>query len=75
VYEIAFRLHGSAVQERIWKHVLKSLGDHLGLNSPVNMRKVCVDSTLQWSQIGNVRHNAQLWSLLYLPLSSFRRRK
>ncbi len=75
VYEIAFRLHGSAIQERIWKHVLKSLGDHLGQNSAVNMRKVCVDTTIQWSQTGNVRHNAQLWSLLYLPLVPFRGRK
>jgi len=74
VYEIAFRMHGSAVQERIWKHVLKSLGEHLGQNEPVTVRKVCVDGTLQWSQAANLRYNAQIWSLLYLPVLPFRRR-
>lgn len=73
IYEIAFRFHGAAVQERIWKHVLKSLGDYLGQNSPVDMKKVCVDSHLRWSQVGNARHNAQLWSLLYLAAWPFRR--
>jgi len=75
VYEIAFRVHGSTVQERIWKHVLKSLNEYLGQNGPVKMRKVCVDGTFQWSQVGNIRHNAQIWSLLYLPLLPLRRRK
>jgi len=75
VYEVAFRMHGSAVQERIWKHVLKSLGEHLGQESPVSMKKTCVDDSLQWSQTGNVRYNAQIWSLLYLPLLPFRRKR
>ena len=73
VYEIAFRLHGSKFQEQTWKHVLGSLANHLEVASTVTMRKRCIAPNLQWSQAGNIRHNAQLWTLAYLLIWPFRR--
>jgi len=73
IYEIAFRLHGSKFQEMTWKHVLGSLAKHLDVSSPVTMKKRCVAPNLQWSQVGNIRHNAQLWTLGYLLIWPVRR--
>jgi anti-anti-sigma factor len=73
VYEIAFRLHGAKFQEQTWKHVLGSLAKHLDVASTVTMRKRCIAPNLQWSQAGNIRHNAQLWTLAYLLIWPFRR--
>ena len=73
IYEIAFRLHGSKFQEMTWKHVLGSLARHLDVNVAVTMKKRCVAPNLQWSQMGNIRHNAQLWTLAYLLVWPVRR--
>lgn len=73
IYEIAFRLHGAKFQEMTWKRVLESLARHLDVNSPVTMKKRCVAPDLQWSQVGNIRHNAQLWTLGYLLIWPVRR--
>ena len=73
IYEIAFRLHGSKFQEMTWKQVLGSLARHLDVNSPVTMKKRLIASNLQWSQVGNIRHNAQLWTLGYLLIWPVRR--
>jgi hypothetical protein len=66
IYEIAFRLHGSKFQEMTWKHVLGSLAKYLEVESPVTMKKRLIAPNLQWSQVGNIGHNAQLWTLGYL---------
>lgn len=65
VYEIAFRLAGSSLQENIWRHVLLSLANYFGVTASVELNKVCIDPRLRWSEIGNVRHNAQIHTLLY----------
>src|SRR5919112_1268480 len=73
IYEIAFRIVGSTAQERIWTHVLKSLGAHFGVNEPVTLEKVCVDPRLQWSQVKNVWQNAGARSMLYTMVGLGRR--
>lgn len=73
LYEIAFRLHGSKFQEMTWKHVLRSLAKHLDVDAPVTMKKRCVAPDLQWSQAGNIRYNAQIWTLAYVLVWPFRR--
>lgn len=73
IYEIAFRLHGSEFQEMTWKHVLGSLAKHLDVDAPVTMKKKCVAPNLQWSQVGNIRHNAQMWTLAHLVIWPIRR--
>lgn len=73
IYEIGFRIVGSTAQERIWTHVLKSLAAHFGVNEPVTLEKVCVDPTLQWSQVKNVWQNAGARSMLYTMVGLGRR--
>jgi anti-anti-sigma factor len=73
IYEIAFRLHGSKFQEQTWMHVLGSLARHLDVNSQPTMKKRVIAPKMQWSQVGNIRHNAQLWTLAYLLIWPIRR--
>lgn len=73
VYEIAFRFVGAKLQENIWRHVLTSLAAHFKLTAAVEVTKTCIDPRLQWSQIGNVRHNAQMHTLIYIVTAPFRK--
>jgi anti-anti-sigma factor len=77
VYETAFRLVGSKFQERIWRHVLGSMATHLGVEATVDVQKACIDAKLQWSEVGNLWHNAQIRTVLYVvttwPLRSIRK--
>ncbi len=65
IYEAAFRVVGSTVQEKIWRHVLTALANFYGINAPVQLTKTLVDPKLQWSQAKNVWHNAQIRTLVY----------
>lgn len=74
IYEIGFALGGSGAQEAIWRHVLLSLAAHHGVtDQPVHFEKQCVDRQVQWNQVGNIRHNAAIRSLLYALGRPFRR--
>ena len=73
IYEIAFRLHGSKFQEQTWMHVLESLAKHLDVKGSLTMKKRLIAPNLQWSQAGNIRYNAQLWTLGYLLVWPVRR--
>ena len=73
VYEIAFRLAGSKLQQQIWSHVLESLLRHIGSNAPVEVTPVCLDTRLKWTKIFNVFANAQIWSMIYLPVILMRK--
>jgi hypothetical protein len=65
LYELAFRLVGSKMQDRIWTHVLSSLAAHWGVEAQVQLEKVLLDPKVQWSRAGNVWHNAQIRTVLY----------
>jgi hypothetical protein len=73
LYEIGFRLFGSAEQEKIWAHVLTSLAARFGVDEGVQLERVCVDPNLQWSQVGNVWRNASARSLLHAVAARARR--
>ena len=76
-YEIAFRVAGSSLQESIWRHVLVSLAKYYKVDPHVELVKACVDPRLQWSEIGNIRHNAQMHTAIYtvtLPIRWLLRR-
>jgi hypothetical protein len=75
MYELGFRLFGSRMQEQIWNHVLEQLAASYGLSAPVRTSITCVDPHVQWSQAGNIWHNAILRSLLGAPFRVFRRRR
>lgn len=68
VYEAAFHLIGSRIQNRIWIHVLTSLAAHLGVPADITIDRTCVDPRIQWAHAGNVRLNAQIGTLLYEPV-------
>jgi hypothetical protein len=69
IYELAFRVAGSKLQESIWRHVLSSLAAHLGIPANVTVVKTCVSNRLQWGKTGNIWFSAQIRSLPYnIPL-------
>ncbi len=72
IYEMAFRLIGASMQEQIWTHVLTSLARHYDVQGAVSVQKTCVDPKLQWSGFKNLRHNAQIITLLYTLGTPFR---
>lgn len=74
LYEVAFRLIGSRVQDRIWTHVLSALAERLEVAPRVEVTRSLVDPRLQWRRAGNIRHNAQIRTLLYGLAAPFRRR-
>ena len=65
IYELAFRLTGSALQDDIWVHVLTALAEHFGVKGQVQLDRQLLDPRVQWSRAGNVWHNAQIRTLLY----------
>ena len=73
VYEIAFRLIFTSVQEGIWRHVLTALAAHFGVTATVELNKTCVDPRIQWSQAGNLRYNAAMLTILYTISTPVRR--
>jgi anti-anti-sigma factor len=75
IYELAFRIVGSKLQESIWRHVLSSLASHLEVAARVDVVKTCFDDGLQWRKTGNIWYNAQIRSLPYNVLRLFQKPK
>jgi pyruvate/2-oxoglutarate dehydrogenase complex dihydrolipoamide dehydrogenase (E3) component/anti-anti-sigma regulatory factor len=73
VYEAAFRTIGSKMQVRIWTHVLNSLATYLGVPADTTVEPTLIDPALHWSQTGNLWYNAQIRTLLYMPLRWLRK--
>ena len=68
LYELAFRLAGSKLQDGIWTHVLTALAAQLGTSGEVEMDKTLLDHKLQWGRARNIWYNAQLRTLLRSPI-------
>lgn len=73
LYEVAFRTVGSKMQVKIWKHVLTSLATYLGIPADVTVEAVCIDPRMRWTQIGNAWYNAQVRTMLYMPIFLLKR--
>jgi anti-anti-sigma factor len=65
VYEAAFRIAGSNLQEQIWTYLLEALAKHTGSSSHVQFNKQCLDASLQWPNFFNVFLNAQVSSMVF----------
>ncbi len=63
IYELAFRVAGSKLQERVWIHVLESLASYLNLEPHVEMKKTCLSPSLKWFNTPNLWYNAQIRSI------------
>ncbi len=68
LYELAFLLAGSKLQDDIWTHVLMALAAELGTSGEVKMDKKLLDPKLQWGRAWNIWYNAQLRTLLHSPI-------
>src|SRR5262249_37721122 len=73
LYEMAFRLAGSKLQDQIWTHVLTALATQLGTSGEVQMHRTLLDPKLQWGRASNIWYNALLRTLLYSPIALGRR--
>ena len=73
LYELAFKLAGSKLQDQTWRHVLTALAAQLGTSGEVHMDKTLLDPKLQWGRVWNIWYNALLRTLLYSPIASLRR--
>jgi hypothetical protein len=66
LYELGMPLAIHRKEDRFWQQTLANLGRHLGVAEPVVTTSViCVDRRRQWSNAGNVWHNAGVRSALY----------
>jgi hypothetical protein len=66
IYEFGFRyIGGAAQQEKIWAAVLTALAQHFEVSGVVQTDLRCVDTTIQWSQAKNIRHNAIIRTFFY----------
>jgi hypothetical protein len=69
IYEIGYTLFNFGKQhEAIWCQVLQNLAAALGVQAPVSVEKVLVDSKRQWSRVANVWQNAVIRTVLNLPV-------
>ncbi|MCX5992737.1 MAG: STAS domain-containing protein [Chloroflexi bacterium] len=73
LYEVAFRLAGSKLQQGIWTHVLQSLLRYVGSKSQIEVAPLCLDKKLQWSKFFNIFANAQVFTILNMPLIFLRK--
>lgn len=65
IYEMAFRLMGSKLQDDIWVHVLAALAAHFGVQGEVEIDQQLLDPKVQWARASNVWYNAQIRTILY----------
>jgi anti-anti-sigma factor len=72
LYELAFRVAGSKLQDEIWTHVLTALAAKLGTSGEIQIQRTLLDPRLQWERIRNIWYNAQLRTLLYTPITLLR---
>jgi hypothetical protein len=66
IYEFGFRfMGGTQMQDRTWTHMLRELAAALNVQAEVEVKRVCLDSSLQWSQARNVWKNAVFRTIFY----------
>ncbi|HLI50721.1 MAG TPA: hypothetical protein VKU87_02930 [Thermomicrobiaceae bacterium] len=65
IYEIGMTFGGHRQEDVFWARTLKALAAHFGVTSEPVTQIVCVDSSRQWTRVGNLRQNAMLRSMLY----------
>ncbi len=67
IYAMGFRLgFGHKVEDAFWHQTLQNLARHLSVSNPIVQQQVaCLDARMQWSKLGNIRHNAAIHTMLY----------
>jgi hypothetical protein len=65
VYEALLMTGGHSQENRHWTMTLGNLAARFGVDGAATVEQVCVDRRRQWRNVGNVRHNAAIWSGLW----------
>lgn len=66
LYELTLRLGlGHKMEDDFWRETLRKLAAHFGAQAAPVLTRVCVDSRVQWSEAGNIWHNAAIRTSLY----------
>jgi hypothetical protein len=70
LYELGFRLGlMHTAEDEFWTATLRALAAYWNVEGMVQQWNTCVDPKVQWSQAGNIRHNAAIRTAIYLLLS------
>lgn len=75
LYEMSFRLGlGHKAEDAFWFDTLRNLAAHFGSpDGEPALTSTCVDEKVQWSEIGNIWHNAAIRTAVYMPIYLFKR--
>jgi hypothetical protein len=72
LHEIGIRLGINREEDRAWADTLRRLAAHYGVTGSVQLRVVCLDPDVQWSQAGNIWYNAALRSAFHTATGPLR---
>jgi hypothetical protein len=72
LYEVGMTLGGHRQEDRHWEHTLRSLASAFGVDGEVSTETLCVDRRRQWSNAGNVWHNAGIRSGMFMAMAPMR---
>jgi hypothetical protein len=72
LYEVGMTLGGHRQEDRHWEHTLRSLASAFGVEGEVSTETLCVDKRRQWSNAGNVWHNAGIRSGMFMAMAPVR---
>jgi hypothetical protein len=73
LFELTLRLGlGHKMEDTFWLETLKNLTTRFGAAGTPDLRKVCVDSRVQWSEAGNIWQNAAVRTTFYTMGAPFR---
>jgi hypothetical protein len=72
LYEVGMTLGGHRQEDRHWEHTLRSLASAFGVEGEVSTETLCVDKRRQWSNAGNVWHNAGIRSGMFMAMAPMR---
>jgi hypothetical protein len=65
-YELSLTFGGHRIEDRMWLHVLQSLGLYFGVEARASLERVCLDRHRQWSQWRDIRKNAAIRSGVFM---------
>jgi hypothetical protein len=72
LYEVGMTMGGHRQEDRHWEHTLRSLASAFGVDGEVSTETLCVDKRRQWSNAGNVWHNAGIRSGMFMAMAPMR---
>jgi hypothetical protein len=72
LYEVGMTMGGHSQEDRHWQYTLRQVAEHFGVEGELTTESVCVDRRRQWSNAGNVWHNAGIRSGIYMTQAPIR---